>query len=159
MLATTKEQGMITQEHQEQRHFGLREAGLRMLQNAANPDLPHTYEWHVIENILCGADCPDHRLPLNAASAMEELYPLVVTAQKPPEELQIFLQRTPHLKMMVLIKTPESADTLATLAPFTKDYPIPAQGVRYYLCQGRTCAQPVDSISELEILFARYDGT
>lgn len=53
---------------------------------------------------------------------------------------------------MVLLKTPENADALAALVPFTKDYPIPAQGARYYLCQGGACAQPVDSISELEIL-------
>lgn len=35
-----------------------------------------------------------------------------------------------------------------------KDYPIPAQRARYYLCRGGACAQPVDGISELAALFA-----
>ena len=86
---------------------------------------------------------------------LEELWPtteLVVTAQKQPEELRAFLQRNPHLQLTALVKTPESADALAALAPFTKDYPILAQGARYYLCRGGACAQPVDSISELETL-------
>ena len=84
---------------------------------------------------------------------LDELWPtaeLVVTAQKQLEELRTFLQREPHLGLTVLVKTPESADTLAALAPFTKNYPIPARGARYYLCRGGACAQPVDSIPELE---------
>ena len=81
---------------------------------------------------------------------LEELWPtaeLVVTAQKSPEELQTFLQRNSHLELTVLVKTPQNADVLAALAPFTKDYPIPAQGTRYYLCRGGACAQPVDNIA------------
>ena len=84
---------------------------------------------------------------------LEELWPtaeLVVTAQKPPEELRTFLQREPHPELTVLVKTPESADLLAALAPFTKDYPTHVQGARYYLCRGGACARPVDSILELE---------
>ena len=76
---------------------------------------------------------------------LEELWPtteLVVTAQNPPEELRIFLQENPHLELTALVKTPESADALAALAPFTKDYPILAQGARYYLCR----AGPVPSL-------------
>ena len=86
---------------------------------------------------------------------LEELWPtteLVVTAQEPQEELRTFLQREPHPGLTVLVKTPESADTLAALAPFTKDYPIPARGARYYLCRNGACAQPVDSIPELETI-------
>ena len=51
-----------------------------------------------------------------------------------------------------MVKTSKSADGLAVLAPFTKDYPIPEQGTRYYLCWGEACTQPVDSITELESL-------
>lgn len=29
---------------------------------------------------------------------------------------------------------------------------IPEQGARYYLCQDSSCAQPVDSVAELEAL-------
>ncbi len=96
--------------------------------------------------------------PAGHSSAMlaclEELWPtaeLVITAQKPPEELRGFLREAPRLGLTVLVKTQENAGTLAALAPFTKDYPIPAQGAQYYLCQGGACAQPVDSIPELKI--------
>ncbi len=87
-------------------------------------------------------------------ACLEELWPtaeLVITAQKPPEELRGFLREAPRLGLTVLVKTQENAGTLAALAPFTKDYPIPAQGAQYYLCQGGACAQPVDSIPELKI--------
>ncbi len=87
-------------------------------------------------------------------ACLEELWPtaeLVITAQKPPEELRGFLLEAPRLGLTVLVKTQENAGTLAALAPFTKDYPIPAQGAQYYLCQGGACAQPVDSIPELKI--------
>lgn len=50
--------------------FGLTETGRQMLRNAADPDLPHTYEWYVIENIRSGADRTDHQLPLNEAIAL-----------------------------------------------------------------------------------------
>ena len=83
-------------------------------------------------------------------ACLEELWPtaeLVIT----PEELRGFLREAPRLGLTVLVKTQENAGTLAALAPFTKDYPIPAQGAQYYLCQGGACAQPVDSIPELKI--------
>ena len=86
---------------------------------------------------------------------LEELWPtaeLVVTAQRPPEELRIFLQGESHPELTVLVKTPENADALAALAQLTKNYPSPAQGARYYLCRNGACAQPVDSIPELETL-------
>ena len=86
---------------------------------------------------------------------LEGLWPsaeLVVTAQSVPEELQTFLRESPRPELTVLVKTPESADSLAVLAPFTKAYPVPDQGARYYLCRGGACARPVDSIPELEAL-------
>ena len=56
----------------------------------------------------------------------------------------------------MLVKTPESADLLAALAPFTKDYPTHVRGARYYLCRGGACAQPVDSISELKTVLRSW---
>ncbi len=88
---------------------------------------------------------------------LEELWPsaeLVVTARKVPEEFWALLRERPRLGSTVLVKTPESAQALAAIAPFTKDYPIPEQGARYYLCRGGTCARPVDSVSELETLLS-----
>lgn len=89
---------------------------------------------------------------------LEELWPsaeLVVTAQEVPEKLRAFLRERPRAGLTVLVKTPESAHTLAAIAPFTKDYPIPERGARYYLCRGGACAQPVDNVSELEALLER----
>ena len=89
---------------------------------------------------------------------LEELWPtaeLVVTAQKIPEELLAFLRETPRPELTVLVKTPDSAGILESLAPFVKDYPIPERGARYYLCQNGTCAQPVDTITALRALFAK----
>ena len=63
----------------EQERFGLTEAGRRMLQNAADPDRPHTYEWYVIENIRSGVDRVDHQLPLDEAI---ELYAQLDSADK-----------------------------------------------------------------------------
>lgn len=92
---------------------------------------------------------------------LEELWPaaeLVAAAQDVPEELKAFLRETPCPDLTVLVKTPASAGMLAELAPFVKDYPIPERGARYYLCQNGTCAQPVDSISELEPLLRGVTG-
>ena len=90
---------------------------------------------------------------------LEELWPtaeLVVTAQEPPEELQAFLRGNPHPGLSMLVKTPENADALAALAPFTKDYQILMQGARYYLCRNGACAQPVDSISKLKTVLRSW---
>ena len=92
---------------------------------------------------------------------LEELWPtmeLVVTAQGTPEELQIFLRENPRQSLTVLVKTRSSADMLAAAAPFTRDYPVPEQGARYYLCRNGACAKPVDSISELEPLLRGVTG-
>lgn len=84
---------------------------------------------------------------------LEALWPsaeLVATAQKVPTELKAFLRESSRPELTVLVKTPDSSGTLTGLAPFTKDYPIPEQGVRYYLCRDGACTQPVDSITQLK---------
>jgi len=86
---------------------------------------------------------------------LEELWPsaeLVAAAREVSPELRAFLREAPRPGLTVLVKTPESAGALAALAPFTEHYPIPERGARYYLCRGGSCAQPVDSIAELEAL-------
>ena len=84
---------------------------------------------------------------------LEELWPsaeLAVTAQKVPFELKDLLWKTPHPGLTILARTPESADLLDRLAPFTRNYPIPEKGARYYLCRKGACTLPVDNIAELE---------
>ena len=83
---------------------------------------------------------------------LEELWPsaeLVCAARTVPEELTAFLREAFRPELTVLVKTPETAESLEELAPFTEAYPIPETGVRYYLCRNGACARPVDSISEV----------
>ncbi len=89
---------------------------------------------------------------------LEALWPtaeLVVTAHEIPEELRAFLRETPRPGLTVLGKTPENAASLVEPAPFTREYPVPTQGARYYLCRDGACAQPVASIPELAALLDR----
>ena len=84
---------------------------------------------------------------------LEKLWPtaeLICAAQAVPEELKDYLRRQPRQGLTVLVKTPENADALAELSPFTANYPVPEEGTRYYLCSGGTCRQPVSSIEKLE---------
>ena len=84
---------------------------------------------------------------------IEELWPsveLVCASQTVPDELTVFLQDASRPELTVLVKTPETAATLDTLAPFTRAYPIPEKGIRYYLCLNGACAQPVDSIAQVK---------
>ena len=82
----------------------------------------------------------------------ETLWPaseLVCTAPEAPRELWDYLRQAPDPNRVVLLKTPDNADRLARLAPFTAAYPIPESGAKYYLCRDRVCRQPVDSIEQL----------
>lgn len=86
---------------------------------------------------------------------LEELWPsaeLVCAAETCPAALSDFLRGKPRPGLTVLVKTAAEAERLAALAPFTAGYPIPPQGARYYLCRGRTCASPVDTVEALEQL-------
>lgn len=86
---------------------------------------------------------------------LEELWPtaeLVCAAEKLPKELTAFLRERPRPGLTVLLKSAADESRLAALAPFTAEYPIPTAGARYYLCRGRTCASPVETIEELENL-------
>jgi len=86
---------------------------------------------------------------------LEELWPtaeLVCAAERLPDALLAFLREKPRPGLTVLVKTPADATRLAARAPFTAEYSIPAAGARYYLCRGRACASPVDTIEELEKL-------
>ena len=83
---------------------------------------------------------------------LEELWPsaeLVCTAEELPEELLTFLREKSRPGLAVLLKIPENGSRLAAVAPFAAEYPIPASGTRYYLCQGGACRNPVQTIEEL----------
>ncbi|MGN0478556.1 MAG: thioredoxin domain-containing protein [Hominenteromicrobium sp.] len=83
---------------------------------------------------------------------LETLWPtaeLVCTAEETPAALIQFLREKPRTGLSVLVKTAENQAQLAALAPFTAAYPIPTCGTRYYLCRGKACQSPVETVEEL----------
>jgi len=86
---------------------------------------------------------------------LEELWPsaeLVCAANSCPEELLGFLREEPRPGLTVLRKTAADGERLSVVAPFTAGYPVPETGARYYLCRGKVCARPVDSVEALREL-------
>ena len=49
----------------------------------------------------------------------------------------------------ILVKTRENADLLSGIAPFTREIPIPEEGILYYRCQGGSCSLPVRNPADL----------
>ncbi len=93
-----------------------------------------------------------HSMALLALSHV--LYParelICATAEaEAPPELFSLLRQKPYPHLTLLVKTRDSRDTLARIAPFTESYPIPDTGTLYYLCQNGACALPADSLQAL----------
>ena len=86
---------------------------------------------------------------------MDALYPHkeLVCAVKSgiPTELMAYLKEKPADNLQIMLKTEENAETLTRCAPFTADYPIPEQGVMYYLCENGACKAPVSDFSKLDL--------
>lgn len=92
-------------------------------------------------------------------SLLEVLYPskeLICTTkdQKALSELSNLLRDNFIPNLNVLIKTPESEQNLTLAVPVLSDYPIPQNGVNYYLCKNGSCSAPVKSIDELRQLIS-----
>ena len=68
-----------------------------------------------------------------------------------PEELGAFLRTHPAESLSILVKTAENAEALAVCAPFTGEYPIPAGGAAWYLCENGTCQAPVSDFNRLPL--------
>ena len=86
---------------------------------------------------------------------MGALYPhrelVCATSDGLPDELKNYLKTHPADDLQVLLKTKDNAETLAQCAPFTNDYPIPGQGIMYYLCENGACKAPVPEFFQLNI--------
>lgn len=85
---------------------------------------------------------------------MEELYPskelICASADgELPSELEQYLRRNPGHQLTVLLKTNKNGQELASLVPFTKDYPVPEQGCTYYLCSEGKCRLPEREFEKL----------
>lgn len=86
-------------------------------------------------------------------SFLSEAYPsseliCVTNSSQPPEELINMLRNHYLPNLTVIVKTPENADSLSNLAPYTTHYPIPEAAPCYYLCQGQKCYSSTTSLEE-----------
>lgn len=80
-------------------------------------------------------------------SFLQILYPsrelICVSADKQlPEELKDYLHKFPTWNLCVILKTHENQTDLERVIPFLENYPVPAEGTMYYLCQGGKCHTP-----------------
>ena len=66
-----------------------------------------------------------------------------------PSELLRYKREEKSQMLSVLFKCPDNAERLALAAPFTAGYPIPEQGVCYYLCEHHTCGLPFTSLEQV----------
>lgn len=82
------------------------------------------------------------------------LYPhreLVCAGKKVPSELTEYLRENPADDISVIFKSEENESLLAEIAPFTQNYPLPAQAELYYLCENNTCHAPINDFSKLPL--------
>lgn len=84
---------------------------------------------------------------------MEEMDPsselvCVAAGKEETSELMQFMDRVVG-NLSVVLKTPENEKILKETAPFTRSYPIPAQGVDYYLCRGGSCKSPMHDLDSV----------
>lgn len=67
---------------------------------------------------------------------------LVCCAESVPPELKAYLKDNPAYELSVLYKSKENAQLLEQCAPFTAAYPVPENGVSWYLCENGACHSP-----------------
>lgn len=97
---------------------------------------------------------------LTALSA--QLYPsrqLVITSKKEslPEEFRELLSKHQQLDLAILVKTEQNKDDLASMAPFTKEYPVHTDKISCYLCRDQSCRAPVSDAERLKALLQAAD--
>lgn len=51
--------------------------------------------------------------------------------------------------LAVVVKTADNEMELAKLAPYTRAYPVPKDGMLFYLCSGSRCLPPVEKLEQL----------
>ena len=67
-----------------------------------------------------------------------------------PAEMVHYMKTQPFHDVSMLYKSPENEKELATLAPFTKDYPVSAHPI-YYLCENGACHKPENDFNKLNL--------
>jgi len=77
-------------------------------------------------------------------AVMEELYSsteiICVTDHEPDyKQIKEYLNQHPKANATVLLKTKGNEAILGQVAPYTQNYPIPAEGMAVYVCENGTC--------------------
>lgn len=67
------------------------------------------------------------------------------------ESIPVELKKIHANDMNIIYKSTENSERLSKCAPFTADYPVPAQGTSWYLCENGICKRAVTSFTELNI--------
>lgn len=88
----------------------------------------------------------------------QQLYPtqelVVVGEAAVVTSLRQWLGKQYYPQLTVIVKTPENAQNLAEIAPFTEAFAIEKE-TRYYLCQNFACQKPVTSLEEISEMLKR----
>ncbi|MFT3950949.1 MAG: thioredoxin domain-containing protein [Oscillospiraceae bacterium] len=92
-------------------------------------------------------------------SVMREIYSqenLICVSSEPDINSKIldYLSEKSKTEMDVMLITPDNAEKLLQIAPFTAAYPVPEHGTMYYYCHDGICKAPVH---DLEKVFDSYD--
>ncbi|MGI6175865.1 MAG: thioredoxin domain-containing protein [Christensenellales bacterium] len=75
---------------------------------------------------------------------------LVCVLPKDSKPLRETLGTHLYPNLCMLVKTPENAESLSRLAPFTQSYEVYNDAPTYYLCRNQTCSAPFNGAAELK---------
>ena len=96
---------------------------------------------------LADAETPDG---LALLGMVEELWPrqelVCVSAKRPPAWLAVVGE---EYRMAVLAKTPDNEQRLENAVPFLREFPIPEDGYRLYLCRNGVCEAEAENLLQL----------
>lgn len=115
------------------------------------------------ERQLCFLSREVHEFPtghgMSLTAMLSSLYAhreLVCVAEDEEQFADVLhlLRKRESKNLTVIGKTPENAEQLAELCPYTSDYPIERAGVVYYICQDGACMPKVQSFGKLQGLLA-----
>lgn len=81
-------------------------------------------------------------LALQAAVYPTEELICVSSRKEPPDSLKQYNAKSLFTGTAILFKNRENEALLGEAAPFTKEYPIPAEGETYYRCKNGACSLP-----------------
>ncbi len=84
---------------------------------------------------------------------LKRVYPhkeLICTGKQIPSEIREYLKTHTANDLCVIAKTEDNGEVLSRCAPFTANYPLPDEGVMWYLCQNGSCKAPTGDFSKLE---------